>query len=92
MVDPTRNRQALYSLHLVLIYARTLAYEGTEHERLAKVLDWAELLPSYLDATRDRTSEFRESLAEMTTVDPRFNRALAAFEADDVPFWHGEDR
>lgn len=91
MAVPGTERHALYALHIVHVSARMMAYERAEHAKLADIFDWAEIMPAYIDAKCDRSKAFRDALIVMTSVDPRFGWALNAFDAADVPRWHGED-
>jgi hypothetical protein len=91
MITPAKQRHALYAMHLVLVYARSMAYEGTAQARIADVLDWAELLPGCIDAKKDCTHRFRSALEAIVEKEPAFAPVLAAFDRDVEPRWHGED-
>ncbi len=64
MLPPTKVPAALYTIHLVLIKARWLVGEGIDPERLYKLLDWAEILPTLITRREeDTTEEYRQMLA-----------------------------
>lgn len=79
MVDPNRQEQAFRALHCVLIEARLMALEGATSDELAGVLDWAELLPVFLNGGQDKTDDFRNVLDVLTRQNPRFRPAKLAF-------------
>jgi hypothetical protein len=92
MIRTDKLRHALYALHSIMTHARLMAYERRDHDLIAEVLDWAELLPGYIDAERDCTDRFRSALKVITSCDPRLSSVLIRFDDAEEPYWHGEDR
>lgn len=74
-------------MHRVLIYARAMALDGESSQRIADVLDWAELLPRFLAAEQNRTAEYRDALIAIAEKEPLFNDAVAVFDWSKNPRW-----
>ena len=87
MIDTGKYNQALQALHRVLIEARFMAYQGQDAATIARVLDWAELLPRLLAAEEDKTSEYRNTLAAIADGCPRLAGALSVFDAREQVRW-----
>jgi hypothetical protein len=62
MITNEKLSQALDAIHRILVVARFMAYKSEPTERIAKVLDYAEILPTLISADEDRTDEFRTQL------------------------------
>lgn len=87
MIDPAKQNQALHALHRILTFARTMALEDQPTSRIAQVLDWAELLPRFLAAKQDKTSEFRSALEAIVEKEPGFKAAVAVFDWPRTARW-----
>ncbi len=64
MITPDKQRNALYALQNLLVYARSMAYESGDR-RLAELLDSAEYLPKLIAEPSDRTETFRGVLEDL---------------------------
>lgn len=80
MIEPSKHRSALRALNFVLVMARKMAFERAPHETIAKVLDWAEVLPMLMLEEEDRTATFRSYLEALVEIDASFSGALARFD------------
>lgn len=87
MVCVEKKDQALHALHRVLTGARKMALEAQPTERIAEVLDWAELLPRLLAAPEDKTAEFRDALEAISEKQPELQHALSAFDQAERARW-----
>lgn len=85
MIRPDKIGNALYALNAVFFIARNMAYEKEPHQKIATVLDYAEMLPRFIASREDHTEDFRTYLEEMAIVYPLFNVALGRFDIDDAP-------
>jgi hypothetical protein len=62
MIANSKQKQALKAIHRMLVLARFMAYHNEPISKIAKVLDYAELLPTLLFVDEDRTDVFRTHL------------------------------
>jgi hypothetical protein len=62
MIKAEKQKQALVAIHRILVVARFMAYRNEPTAKIAKVLDCAEILPTLIAASEDRTEEFRSHL------------------------------
>ena len=62
MITAAKQKQALDAIHRILVLARFMAYQNEQTTRIAKVLDYAEILPTLISVDEDRTEEFRTHL------------------------------
>ena len=81
MIRLGKQDAALYALNSVLVRARMMAFQQEPHDKIAKVLDVAELLPMLIARRDDTTAEFRLHLEGLLSVDPAFGVALERFDA-----------
>jgi hypothetical protein len=81
MIRSDKQDAALHALNSVLVRARMMAFEREPHDKIAKVLDVAELLPMLIARRDDTTSEFRLHLQGLLSIDPAFGAALERFDA-----------
>ncbi len=82
MITNEKHDDALYALNGVLIHARILAFEQAPHQKLAEVLDIAELLPMLFLERRDATAFFRGLLEALIEIDKGFTLALQRFDGE----------
>jgi hypothetical protein len=82
MIAQGKLKDALYALNSVLVVARTMAFEQSPHQALARVLDIAELLPMLIARTDDTAAEFRSYLEDLVRIDDRFGVAMQRFDGD----------
>jgi hypothetical protein len=80
MVRAEKLNGALYAINGILIIARLMAYENDRHERIAELLDIAELLPMLLRDSKDNTEFFRELLVGCSEQFPKTTLALQRFD------------
>jgi hypothetical protein len=58
MIISNKQKKALNAIHRILVIARLMAYQNEPTVKIAKVLDYAEILPLLVLADEDRTEEF----------------------------------
>jgi hypothetical protein len=83
MIRTVKQDAALYALNSVLVRARMMAFQQEPHDKIAKVLDVAELLPMLIARRDDTTAEFRLHLEGLLSIDPSFGAALDRFDKAD---------
>ncbi len=86
MIRTDKLNNALYALQGVLIRARSLAYEGAPHEKLATILDAAEYLPFLIASKIDETDTFRACIANVAT-EFSCGYVLSRFDEPAPPGW-----
>lgn len=79
MVERSKEKQALYLLQWVLWQARSMALHGQAGETIAEILDWAELMPSYIGSEKDQTTDFQEVLDALAEKFPEWQEVLRTF-------------
>jgi len=73
MVSQNKLAPALYAVHLILVKSRSLAADGADQQKLYRILDWAEALPSLIGREgEDATHEFRSMLLGLGEEFPEF--------------------
>jgi hypothetical protein len=87
VVKPEKLKNALYAIHFVLIIGRAMAYNGDETKMIAKLLDWAEILPMMICSTEDETEKFKQYLEAIAGEFPRCSPALKAFDESPPEGW-----
>jgi hypothetical protein len=87
MVDPEKQNRALHALQRVLVFTRAMALDGQCTDRIAAVLDWAELLPKLIACEQDKTGEFRDALRAIAEKEPSFKAAVSAFDWPEPVRW-----
>lgn len=80
MIAAEKLESALYSLHLVIVAARYMAYTDQPKEDIAAILDLAERLPWLIACEGDSTDEYREYLKSIAQQFPAYSLALRAFD------------
>jgi hypothetical protein len=86
MIRKEKLGNALYSLHLLLVRARAMACEE-DRKKIAKMMDWAELLPKFINSKEDQTEKYREFLIGITMDFPNCLSILQAFDMPLPPEW-----
>ena len=84
MIEPTKQKQALYLLQWILWQARSMALRGEPCDVIAEVLDWAELLPGYLRFEEDQTAEFQNVLDALGEKFPQWQEMLRTFACAQI--------
>jgi hypothetical protein len=64
-----------------------MALDGKSSERIAAVLDWAELLPKFLASEQNTTAEFRDALHAIAEKEPSFKSAVSVFDWPEPIRW-----
>jgi len=82
MIRAKKQKQALHAMHRVLVLARFMAYQNESTAKIAKVLDYAEILPTLVSADEDRTEEFRIHLQGFASEFPAGVGILQEFDQD----------
>jgi hypothetical protein len=95
MISSKKVAPALYAVHLILVKVRSLAAEGTNQQKLYRILDWSEVLPSLIGRDgEDATNEFRSTLLGLGEEFPEFAGLLQNFDKglswETCPQAHGE--
>ena len=85
MVQPEKIDNALYALHLVLVRARFMAQHEEPPQELAKLLDYAEMLPRLLATKEDMTEKYREYLQGVVESFPVCRYILEKFDEPSAP-------
>jgi hypothetical protein len=82
MITTKKQKHALKAIHRILILARFMAYQNEPTARIAKILDYAEILPILISADEDRTEEFRTHLEGLASEFSRGVGILQEFDQD----------
>ena len=75
-----KQKQALHAIHRILVLARFMAYQNESTTKIAKVLDYVEILPTLISADEDRTEEFRTHLHGLASEFPKGVGILKEFD------------
>lgn len=84
MIEKGKTANSLFALNGILVLLRKWAYDGESPEKIAKVLDDAEMLPRLIAEPEDRTVDFEKYLAAIARRYPQFSMVLTRFR-DPVP-------
>ena len=85
MISPEKLSNALYSLHLILVKVRFMAYNNEPFADIVIILDYAEMLPRLIASKENMTEEFRHYISALTDRYPSFSHILEKFDQPDVP-------
>ena len=85
MISGDKFYNGLRALHHILVMTRQMAYDEASHTEMADVLDIAEYLPRLLADEKDRTTEFRANLLDLSQRWPQFARAVDYFDEPSPP-------
>jgi hypothetical protein len=80
MIKPEKMNAALYALHIIMVEGRWMAYQNEDPKKIAKLLDWGEIMPELMRFKEDETDRFRLYLQGIVDDFPRCKRALKAFD------------
>jgi hypothetical protein len=80
MIIAKKQKQALHAIHRILVLARFMAYQNEPTPKIAKVLDYAEILPTLISADEDRTEEFRTHIQGFASEFPAGVGILQEFD------------
>ena len=80
MIHEAKRSDALEAMYMVLVLARTMAYQHEPHAALAEVLDAAEYLVRLMLDDEDRTREFRDQLVDLANKRKEFITAVTMFD------------
>jgi hypothetical protein len=87
MIKPEKFKGALYALHYIMVQARWMAYQNEESKKIAKLLDWGEILPSFISSSEDHTERFRQYLQAIAHEFPACTHALTIFNEGPPEGW-----
>jgi hypothetical protein len=82
MIRESRQRDALWALHDLLVVARTMAFEKVDHRRIADFMDALEVLPTLVARDEDLTDVFASALEDIAVRFPEAAGALQRFEGE----------
>lgn len=85
MINKEKYNQALYAIHQIFVRARFMAYTEESYKDIARLLDYAERLPSFLVSEVDETDEFKKYLQAIIETFPQFSYILQNFNSDIAP-------
>ncbi len=85
MIRPDKQKQALYCLHLIAIWLRSMAAKDGNGKDVTKVLDYVERLPWHIASNEDMTDEFRSYIEAIAKDYPWGNSVLEKFDSPSVP-------
>ena len=80
MIIAKKQKQALHAIHRILVLARFMAYQNEPTTKIAKVLDYAEILPTLISTDEDRTEEFRTHIQGLASESPAGVGILQEFD------------
>ena len=80
MISSDKEKQAIKAIHRIIIVARFMAYQDEPTAKIAKVLDYAEILPTLISVDEDRTEEFRTHLEGFASEFPAGAGILQEFD------------
>jgi hypothetical protein len=80
MIIAKKQKQALHAIHRILVLARFMAYQNEPTTKIAKVLDYAEILPTLISTDEDRTEEFRTHIQGLASEFPAGVGILQEFD------------
>jgi hypothetical protein len=83
MIRNDKVTQALTALNKILVMARHMAREKTEHAQIESLLDAAELLPMLFLRAEDKTELYRQILADVAAEFPMLGGLLNVFDQAD---------
>jgi hypothetical protein len=84
MIESTKARSALLSIHDILVLTRDMGYRGEEGGVIARVLDAAEHLIILVADIEDRTTEFEQALVDLAARDKIFLSVVDRFKRDSA--------
>jgi hypothetical protein len=84
MIRPDKLKGAMNALNKILVRARYMACGKEPHERIAEVLDAAELLPMLVISEKDETGVFGGMLEDLARSYPDFQQAVDLFREPSV--------
>jgi hypothetical protein len=85
MIRAEKVGNALYALDGLLFQSRAMAYNESDHESIAEVLNFAEYLPTLMACPEDATDEFRGFLEGLSQRHPSFGLVVDRFDAVETP-------
>lgn len=85
MIRPEKIDNALYAVQLILVRARFMAQQEEPPKDLAKLLDYAEMLPRLTAVKEDMTEKYREYLQGIVESFPVCRYILEKFDELSAP-------
>lgn len=86
MIREEKYKHALYALHQIFVRGRFMAGTKEPYEDIARLLDYAEIMPEYIASENDETDAFVSSLEGIAETFPSFRYILNRFNDDSTPY------
>jgi hypothetical protein len=80
VIKSEKMNGALYALHIIMVQGRAMAYQNEDSKKIAKLLDWGEIMPELMRSKEDETDRFRLYLQGIVDDFPMCRIALTAFD------------
>lgn len=84
MIIENKQKKAISAIHRILVLARFMAYKNEPTTKIARILDYAEILPALILSDEDRTEEFRIHLQGLASEFPAGLGILQEFNQNDL--------
>ncbi len=85
MISKEKINHAHYALHQIFVRARFMAYTKEPYKDIARLLDYAERLPSFFVSEEDETEKFKKYLESIVETFSQFSYILQNFNSDTAP-------
>lgn len=82
MINEEKYSNALFTLHRIFVKARHMAYKNEDYALIARLLDYAEILPEMISAEDDKTEVFEESVKAIAASIPDCGIIIQAWKTD----------
>jgi hypothetical protein len=83
MIREEKYKHALYALHEIFVRGRFMAYAEESYKDIARLLDYAEIMPNYMVSENDETEKFISCLEGIVESFPKFRYILDNFNAEE---------
>jgi hypothetical protein len=87
VIKPEKMNGALYALHIIMVQGRWMAYQNEDAKKIAKLMDWGEILPMLMLSKEDETDRFRLYLQGVVDDFPLCRLGLDAFDEGVSAEW-----
>ena len=87
MIREEKYKNALYALHKVFVKARDMAYKNEDHKIIARLLDYAEILPEMIASENDETERFTRFIEAIVVAIPACEYILQGYNSDLSDRW-----
>lgn len=86
MIRKEKYKHALYALHEIYVRGRFMAYTEEPYKDIARLLDYAEIMPEFIASEIDETEKFRNYLKDIVQTFPQLKYILDKFDTSDDPY------